>query len=334
HWSCATGDCGTGEMEYYGDSFKPPITIAEINITPEWGQDSYYVSIVNGFNLPMTVESTDRQVLYPKVGCVNDLNLQCPWNLLLEGGGGCKSACQVYPSPGYCCKSMTEILPGDIPVTCYPTSYGQLFHLVCPKYVTYEYENSDSMVITDGGGNYTVRFCDTFSTIKLGGQLTYTNPLVSLGGNFTLGFFANSSYLGIWYAKDSESRKVWVANPNNPMEFNPDDDLALSIDPNTGNLIITNGSRTLMTITNINAGPNPNVTATLEDNGNFRLINENDKRVLWQTFDHPTNVLLPGMKLGYDITTGQTWTLTSRLSNEIPHAGAFSLSWEPINETS
>ncbi|GJY32193.1 G-type lectin S-receptor-like serine/threonine-protein kinase [Tanacetum coccineum] len=56
---------------------------------------------------------------------------------------------------------------------------------------------------------------------------------------------------------------------------------------------ILNGSTTLMTITNIDAGPNPNVTATLEDNGNFRLMNENDKRVLWQSFDHPTNVLLP-----------------------------------------
>ncbi|KAI3734302.1 hypothetical protein L6452_13768 [Arctium lappa] len=34
----------------------------------------------------------------------------------------------------------------------------------------------------------------------------------------------------------------------------------------------------------------PNLTATLEDNGNFLLINE---RVLWQSFDHPTKVLLP-----------------------------------------
>ncbi|GKB52034.1 G-type lectin S-receptor-like serine/threonine-protein kinase [Tanacetum coccineum] len=315
-------------------TFTPPVTIVEINITNF--QDSYDVSIRKGFNLPMTTEPTDRWVLYRKVGCGIDLNLQCPRDLQLEGGGGCKSACQVYPSPGYCCKSMTTRFPGDVPVTCNPTSYGQLFHSVCPKSVTYEYDNFfDSLVTSDGGGNYTVRFCDTFSTIKLGGQLTYMNPLVSLGGNFTLGFFFDdNSYLGIWYTNDSESRKVWVANPNNPMEFNPDYDHALSIDPNTGNLIITDGSRTLMTITNINAGPNPNVTATLEDNGNFRLINENDKRVLWQSFDHPTNVLLPGMKLGSDITTGQTWILTSWLSNEIPNAGAFTLSWEPVNETS
>ncbi|PWA45690.1 bulb-type lectin domain-containing protein [Artemisia annua] len=301
HWSCATGDCGTGEMECYGKTYTPPVTITEIDIRIY--EASYDVSIMNGFNLPMTVEPTDGHLGYPKVGCVNDLNLKCPRDLQLEVGGGCKSACQVFPSQDYCCN------------------------------YTDEYDESDSTVASYGGGDYTVRFCDTFSSIKLGGQLTYGDQLVSLGGNFTLGFFSADSsyftYLGIWYTNDNESRKVWVANAEYAYG-----DHALSIDPNTGNLIITDRSRTLITITNIDAGPNPNVTATLEDNGNFRLINENDKRVLWQNFDHPTNVLLPGMKLGYDITTGQNWTLTSWLSNEIPDAGAFTLSWEPVNETS
>nr|GEV39804.1 G-type lectin S-receptor-like serine/threonine-protein kinase At1g67520 [Tanacetum cinerariifolium] len=221
---------------------------------------------------------------------------------------------------------------------CNPTSYGELFNLVCPKSVTYEYDTFNR-VISSRGGNYTVSFCDTFSTIKLGdGQLTYNDQLVSVNGNFTLGFFEDHAYLGIWYTRDDQSRKVWVANPNAPVVANPNDvsntPQALSIDPNTGNLIITNGNRTLMKITNVDAGPNPDVTATLEDNGNIRLINAIDKKVLWQSFDYPTNVLLPGMKLGYDITTGQNWTLTSWLSNEIPDAGTFTLSWEPVNKSS
>ncbi|KAM0005838.1 putative protein kinase RLK-Pelle-DLSV family [Helianthus debilis subsp. tardiflorus] len=87
-----------------------------------------------------------------------------------------------------------------------------------------------------------------------------------------------------------------------------------------------------MNITDVQAGPNPNVTATLEDTGNFRLINEIDKRVLWQSFDHPTNVLLPGMKLGFNKTTGQNWTLTSWLSKEFPRSGAFTLSVEVDEE--
>ncbi|GKA95761.1 GDT1-like protein 1, chloroplastic [Tanacetum coccineum] len=54
----------------------------------------------------------------------------------------------------------------------------------------------------------------------------------------------------------------------------------------------------LMRITNVEASLNPNVTATLKDNSNFRLINETNKRVLWESFDHPTDVLLLGIKLG------------------------------------
>ncbi|GKD28939.1 G-type lectin S-receptor-like serine/threonine-protein kinase [Tanacetum coccineum] len=318
-------------MECNGRTYKTPVTIAEISIIN--GDDSYDVSIMNGFNLPMTVEPTTVQSFRPKVGCANDLNQQCPLDLRLEGGRGCKSACQVFPSKDYCCE---PVIAG----TCNPTSYGELFNLVCPKSVTFEYGRS-RRVIYSNGGDYTVRFCDTFSTIKLGdGQLTYNDQLVSVNGNFTLGFFENYAYLGIWYTRDDQSRKVWVANPNAPFVANLDASFvsnrppALSIDPNTGNLIITNGNRTLMKITNVDAGPNPDVTATLEDNGNLRLINGIDKKVLWQSFDYPTNVLLPGMKLGYDITTGQNWTLTSWLSNEIPDAGTFTLSWEPVNKSS
>ncbi|GJX20688.1 G-type lectin S-receptor-like serine/threonine-protein kinase [Tanacetum coccineum] len=117
---------------------------------------------------------------------------------------------------------------------------------------------------------------------------------------------------------------VWAATWSTPLGRT-----ALSIDPNTGNLIITEERRIVLNITDVQAGPNPNVTATLEDNGNFRLINESNKRVLWESFDHPRNILLPGMKLGYDYTTGKNWSLTSSISDLSPVQGAFTLSWEP-----
>ncbi|PWA93515.1 Apple-like protein [Artemisia annua] len=189
------------------------------------------------------------------------------------------------------------------------------------------------------GADYTVRFCppaDTFSTIKLGGQLKAKDQLVSNLGNFKLGFFGDEyNYLGIWYSTmdADQSQKLWVANPNAPI-ISTARAHVLSINNETGNLIITFGGTTLMSITDVQAGPNPNVTATLEENGNFRLINQINNKVLWQSFDHPSDVLIPGMKLGYDLITGQNWTLTSRLSNRIPDLGAFTLSWEPIDEAS
>ncbi|GKG46925.1 apple-like protein, partial [Tanacetum coccineum] len=50
-WSCATGDRGTGEVECKGRNFTEPVTLAEL-------KDNYYdVSLLSGFNLPMTIEA-------------------------------------------------------------------------------------------------------------------------------------------------------------------------------------------------------------------------------------------------------------------------------------
>ncbi|KAI7742570.1 hypothetical protein M8C21_011604 [Ambrosia artemisiifolia] len=116
--------------------------------------------------------------------------------------------------------------------------------------------------LTFAAGVYTVRFCPPDGSLSI-----------------IKGFFGDlvDNYVGIWYTGD--------ANPNKPVNLNTKGIPSLS----------TAGGTTLMKITDIQAGPNPNVTATLEVTGNLRLINEINKVVLWQSFDHPTNVLLPGM---------------------------------------
>ncbi|KAI3703559.1 hypothetical protein L1987_73716 [Smallanthus sonchifolius] len=174
------------------------------------------------------------------------------------------------------------------------------------------------------------------STIKAGDQLNLNSQLVSPGTNFTLGFFTipntNYTHLGIWYTIDDDiSSKVWVANPSTPITSSSS---VLMIDPDTGKLIITTRGTTVVNISDNQSGPNPNLTATLQDTGDFQLKNETDNRILWKSFDYPTNVLLPGMKLGSDLSTGRNWSLTSWLSDEIPDLGAFTLSWEPNGENS
>uniref|UniRef100_A0A5B7AYL4 Receptor-like serine/threonine-protein kinase n=1 Tax=Davidia involucrata TaxID=16924 RepID=A0A5B7AYL4_DAVIN len=164
------------------------------------------------------------------------------------------------------------------------------------------------------------------NTIRIGEELnSSSNPLVSQGGNFTLGFFTlsntNYSYFGIRYTNDGQARKVWVANPNTPLLDNSG---VLTID-GTGVLKITSGGTTVVNISDqVGTG---NVTATLDDWGNFVLKDETE-RTLWQSFDHPTDTLLPGMKLGLNLRTGQNWSLTSWLSNDVAASGAFTLSWE------
>ena len=79
--------------------------------------------------------------------------------------------------------------------------------------------------------------------------------------------------------------------------------------------------------------PTKNIVATLLDSGNFILkevqSNGSIKRVLWQSFDYPADTLLPGMKLGVRHKTGQTWSLTSWLTDEIPVPGPLALEWDP-----
>lgn len=75
------------------------------------------------------------------------------------------------------------------------------------------------------------------------------------------------------------------------------------------------------------------LVSRLQDSGNFVVQDETRNTTLWQSFDHPTNCLLPGMKLGYNLTTRQNWTLTSWLvSSTIPASGAFTLSLEAIQD--
>ena len=54
-------------------------------------------------------------------------------------------------------------------------------------------------------------------------------------------------------------------------------------------------------------------------------------QVLWQSFDDPTDTLLPGMRLGINTKTGQKWSLTSWSSDEDPASGSFTLGMDPNN---
>ncbi|KOM49377.1 hypothetical protein LR48_Vigan08g020400 [Vigna angularis] len=66
--------------------------------------------------------------------------------------------------------------------------------------------------------------------------------------------------------------------------------------------------------------------AMLLDSGNLILLKTSNKQILWQSFDHPTDTLLPGMKLGHD--KGNTWSLQSWRSADDPAPGAFSLEYD------
>ncbi|XP_023894462.1 G-type lectin S-receptor-like serine/threonine-protein kinase CES101 [Quercus suber] len=156
-------------------------------------------------------------------------------------------------------------------------------------------------------------------------ELKDGDELVSANGKFRLGFFnltSNNSYLGIWYDGDSLTNVVWVANPNAPLFGNS---VSLIID-DYGSLKISYSK--MGPSIPLNTGQEAsNCSAVLLDTGNFVLHELNSdgtvKRDLWQSFDYPTDTLLPGMKLGFNRKSEQAWSLKSWRSDVVPDTGSF-----------
>ncbi|XP_028071362.1 S-locus-specific glycoprotein S13-like [Camellia sinensis] len=74
-------------------------------------------------------------------------------------------------------------------------------------------------------------------------------------------------------------------------------------------------------------------SARLLDSGNLMLFQGSDTKnesfVAWQSFDYPTNTLLPNMKLGLDRRTGLDGFLTSWKSKDDPGTGESSYRMVP-----
>ncbi|CAF1707414.1 S-locus-specific glycoprotein S13-like [Brassica napus] len=148
--------------------------------------------------------------------------------------------------------------------------------------------------------------------------------LVSSGGVFELGFFKPSGrsrwYLGIWYKKVPRRTYAWVANRDNPL---PNSSGTLKISGN--NLVLLGQSNNTVWSTNLTrCNLRSPVIAELLPNGNFVMRYSNNKDssgFLWQSFDSPTDTLLPDMKLGYDLKTGRNRFLTSWRSYDDPSSG-------------
>ncbi|KAI5081764.1 hypothetical protein GOP47_0001507 [Adiantum capillus-veneris] len=121
----------------------------------------------------------------------------------------------------------------------------------------------------------------------------WTSPI----GAFSMGFFSllpNTYYVGIWYSSlPSNQSIVWTANRNRSvgmnsiLRFTHDGRLEL-ISNNSGSVITIWAASTLLF-----EGIDSNASqAELLDTGNF-VLRDTTSRVVWQSFDHPTDTLLP-----------------------------------------
>ncbi|THG20547.1 hypothetical protein TEA_026594 [Camellia sinensis var. sinensis] len=118
-------------------------------------------------------------------------------------------------------------------------------------------------------------------------------------GFFSLGNSQNH-YLGIWYKKLSSRTVVWVANREIPLI----DSSGVLKDPvgqllESGNLVVKDAN------------------------------DDNPEHFLWQSFDHPCDTLLLGMKLGKNFVSGLERHLSSWKSSDDPGQGDFAFWCDP-----
>ncbi|KAJ6829328.1 receptor-like serine/threonine-protein kinase SD1-8 [Iris pallida] len=175
----------------------------------------------------------------------------------------------------------------------------------------------------------------SLSTAAARDTITPTQPLadnetlVSAGGTFALGFFTpNNSvdrrrYIGIWYYNITVQTIVWVANRANPVIRSTGQ---LSVTPN-GTVMITNRETSTVVWSVVSEFSVAIPVLELLDTGNFVLREEGDitqNNHAWQSFDYPTDTLLPGMKLGVDkVAAGLSRNLTAWKSKDDPSPGEY-----------
>ncbi|KAF7121274.1 hypothetical protein RHSIM_Rhsim13G0164700 [Rhododendron simsii] len=152
--------------------------------------------------------------------------------------------------------------------------------------------------------------------------------LVSAGESFELGFFSplnsENRYVGIWFKQVSLQTPICVANKDDPMT---DSSGVLTITP-TGNVIITSDQTNPIWSSNttiLSASP----VLKLLDTGNLVAVDSNTGNYSWQSFDHLCDTLVPGMKLGWDLSKNQEWYLASWNSLQDPSTGDYTYRVDP-----
>jgi hypothetical protein len=180
--------------------------------------------------------------------------------------------------------------------------------------------------------------CVSDSRLLPNKPLTVGSKLISDDGTFALGFFSPSNstkkhyYVGIWYNNIPKDNIVWVANRATPIADPSSVTLVLA---NGSNLVVSNSNGHQLWVSNIDVTRNfssdtagAGGEAVLDNSGNFILRAWNGV-ILWQSFDYPTDTLLPGMNLRITHNNHALQRLISWKDPQDPSLGIFSYGADP-----
>lgn len=171
-------------------------------------------------------------------------------------------------------------------------------------------------------------FCSGRDTISTGDKIHDGGDknIVSASDIFRLYFFTpygstkkDHRYVGIWYYSNPEVI-VWVANRGMPILINGSVTFGTDID--SGNMKVSDYSNTSTyfstNLENSLKSQQGRRIAKLHDTGNLVLNDDETGEILRESFNHPTDTLLPGMKMDDNLN------LTSWINDQDPAPGNFS----------
>ncbi|XP_073107329.1 G-type lectin S-receptor-like serine/threonine-protein kinase At2g19130 [Elaeis guineensis] len=165
--------------------------------------------------------------------------------------------------------------------------------------------------------------------ISSGQSLSENQTIVSKGGNFVLGFFtprnSRNYYVGIWYNKISVQTVIWVANRATPITNTSSAEFKISED---SKLVLLSSSKILVWSSNSTPSTSDSTVAVLHDTGNL-VIRNGSNTTIWQSFDHPTDIVMPAGWIGFNKITGEFQSATAWETPENPAPGPFTLSLDP-----
>lgn len=167
-FGCDTGDCGGGtSVACEGRGGRPPASLAEFTLNGGGDQDYYDVSLVDGYNLKISIRPKSANSERPgeywckNVECQSDLNEICPEELKTYNGDGqvvgCQSACEKFRDDAYCCAGSFSTSQTCQPHT-WPVNYAAIFKQACPSAYSYAYDDSTSTFFCSNTG-YEIIFC-------------------------------------------------------------------------------------------------------------------------------------------------------------------------------
>lgn len=153
--NCETGDCGA--LECNGRQGVNPQTLAEFGLCEWLCLDFYDISLVDGFNLPLSFKPKKIYpgVECPSLECLGDVLGHCTEDLKVYKNGklvGCQSSCAITHRDEDCCEGAFNN------ANCPKSASSYIFHNACPNAYSYAKDDINTKACKETG--YDIVFCD------------------------------------------------------------------------------------------------------------------------------------------------------------------------------